>query len=181
VARFRYIKPQEIVERLRATIANIGNRVGGAAEFEVAEDKARLQTPALYVMLDKHRFFVVLHIDDSSEQYTDRRLAYSQDVAMNMREALKRSLVGWSGPEEVQCHSKPITFNGDFIVETDRADYYRTYQFTQEYRWNSTQDGLGDLGEYDDLPDFNDLCMDIIDEDHKPNVTAQIEMTDIHE
>jgi len=178
------------------TVTLVNVRIGGAAEFDEVQDRSRLRTPALYVMLAEssatlesvntstqqsilHRFSIVLHIDDSSLTETDRRQEYASNVATNMKSALMWSLVGWR-PEGF-CQARGLYMTGDGGEFADRADYYHVYQFEQEYEFDSSEDGLGELGPYEDLAEFDKLCLDIINKETEPEIIAQIEQEGIYQ
>lgn len=195
----RFLTTTEIIERLKATINGIGNRVGGADNFDDIDDNARLETPAIYVTLGdctasndslqtgmqqtiRHEFEIILHIEK-----TDRRGQFEDAVALKMRMALLRALNGWlpdpglSTSPSVNCHSTVLFFAGDNFISEDRANYFRNYIFAQEYTFDSSEDALGMLGNYDDLDDFDSLCLDIIIDPDTDVQDVQIVLTDIHE
>lgn len=195
----RFLTTTEIIERLKATINGIGNRVGGADNFEDVEDSARLETPALYVILGdctasndslqtgvqqtiRHEFEIILHIDK-----TDRRGQHEDVTALKFRMALIRALNGFlpdpdlATSPSVNCHSTVLFFAGDNFISEDRANYFRNYIFAQEYNFDSSEDALAMLGNYDDLDDFDSLCADIIIDPNPDVKDVQIVLTDIHE
>ena len=89
MADMRFLRPSEVIERLKATVKGLGGvgveRIGGVEDFDGVEYKARLAPPALYVQLNPgsgtndslqtgiqqtliHEFEIVFHLDK-----TDRR------------------------------------------------------------------------------------------------------------
>lgn len=196
----RFLRTTEVIERLRAKIRGMGKKIGGANDpIDSKEDKARLTPPCLYVglgtctstvdsdqgsiqMIIRHEFNIILHLDN-----TDRRGQYADVVSTKIRIALLRVLAGWlpdqslSTSASVNCHSSMLAFAGDDLIRDDRAGYFRSYIFFQNYTFDSSEDALGMLGNYDDLDDFDELCQaTVINTD--PNVKdVKIELTGIHE
>lgn len=196
----RFLTTTEVIERLKATIQNIGNNIGGADDFDDIEDKSRLPTPCLYVSLGatvtptvdsfetgvqqtiRHEIEITLHVDK-----TDRRGQYADVVALKFRMALLRALDGWlpdpalSTSPDVNCNSTVMFFAGEQLLPGNRANYFRSFVFAQDYTFDSSEDALGMLGNYGDLNDFDELCLDIVID---PDVNVDdvgIELTGIHE
>ena len=95
-----------------------------------------------------------------------------------MKGALLWAIAGWK-PADF-CHARTLYFTGDTGQFADRANYYHLYEFEHEYFFDSSEDGLGELGPYEDLDIFDELCADIINEDYEPEITAQIDQDGIY-
>lgn len=162
---FQLIRPSDIIERLRTFSASympaLANRIAGAADFDSVEDKTRLATPSLFVAVSdngveilgtqtgfqgtvENRFDIILVLENA-----DRRGQAAEELSIAYKEFLLAVLAGWK-PSGVR--GKGLQYAGDSIALVDRARYMRIYSFLQLSQFDSNEDGLGDLGDYDSLP-----------------------------
>ena len=199
MADMRFLRVLEVIERLKTTINGLDNRVGGADSFDSADDKAKLALPCLYVTLApgtgivdslqtglqqkiRHEFDIILHVDK-----TDRRGQYAMDLVVEMKMALLVSLAGWlpdsSLPtsESVNCNSTVLQYVDDGLLKEDRANLFWGFTFGQDYLFDSNDDGLGMIGDPEDLNNFDALDLDIILNEDPDVQDVQIRLTDIYE
>jgi len=199
MSNMRFLRVSEVITHLRDTINGMSNRVGGADSYDSADDKAKLALPCLYVILDpgegvtdsvqtglqqtiRHGFEVILHLDK-----TDRRGQYAMELVVKMKMALLVALNGWlpdpslASSESVNCHSTVLQYQNDSLLHEDRANVFWGFTFFQHYSFDSSKDGLGMIGDYDDLNDFDALDLDIIVNEDPDVSDVKIELTGIHE
>ena len=166
----RFIRPSEVVERLKATRTTLSMTTAdfqlfGAAEFQKAVESgvfiSNTEKAALYIMVGNssasaiteqgtgvgevnHAIDIVLYL-----RQRDERGQRSDQASVWFKEYLTRSLFGY----EAYDGSQPLMFGGDqFIASTGVEGYTRTYQFTQTV-YIDRDDVIGE-GSYDDLDEL---------------------------
>lgn len=166
----RFIRPSEVVVRLKATRTTLAMTTAdfqlfGAAEFQKAVESgvfiSNTEKAALYIMVGNssaatiteegtgvgqvsHAIDIVLYL-----RQRDIRGQRSDQVSVWFKEYLTRSLFGF----EAYTGSQPLMYGGDqFIATTGVEGYTRTYQFTQTvYIDRDDVIGEGDPADLDDL------------------------------
>ena len=162
---FQLIKPSDLIKRLREFsdeyMPALSSRIAGAAGLDEVEDKTRLSVPALFVSLADNgvevegqqtgfqgnldnQFDIILVLEN-----TDRRAQEAEEISIAFREFLLAVLSGW---KPVASRGNGLIPLGDALSYVDRSRYIRTYSFLQLAYFDSNEDGLGMLGDYDDLP-----------------------------
>lgn len=187
---FDFIAPQTIIERLRDKMPTFADRVAGGSQFDVFEDDTQIPKPACFVMLGnnttdtlsiftgiqqriQHSFDIVIYLDA-----VDIRKQEPEDLSVAFKRDLIKYLNGWKPTTSTHC--SPLEFVGDQLHETSPDTYARIYQFTQTVDFNSSLDGEGDIGDINDLPDFDTLIGPILVGDGD-TADVDVKMENIHE
>jgi hypothetical protein len=133
------IRITELITYMRGVLPTW--RIDGAAELSAAEDRSRLQLPAMYVMLGQ--FQATSFIANEFRQDYDERIVillglpntqdrtgkYAQDIVTTARNALLTTLVNY---QRLDSDSSPVFIVGDRIEEMDKARYWHRFEFKIE-------------------------------------------------
>lgn len=162
------MRVSDVIEQLRANLPSLpgpvtwNDRIVGAAEFAAVEDKARLPTPALYVLLGEERarvfnrtgtfeqeiteqIIIIAHLEN-----TDRRGQGPQDLIEDLKVALFGALLNWVPDSD----SYSVEFVSSRFEDMDRARYFHRFVF-QIVKRLCYEDGVQlSLDNFDEL--FND-------------------------
>lgn len=157
-----------VIAQLRTRGVVFGNRVAGAASFEVLPEAANLTMPAAYVVplaeqpgtqgsqngymqTVREEFAVVVAISNR----TDERGQTATVDLQAVRVALFRALLGF----QPAANYDVITFEGGQLLHMDRARLYYQFEFSAGYdigpedTWIDIRDS--------ELPDFEGLDLDV--------------------
>jgi len=167
----RFIRPSEVIERLRATrtivsLAESDFHILGCGEFIKATESGKFiqnADVALYVLCGNSSSSLITDAGLGSNEVThtidvvlyirsrDNRAQYSDQLSVWFKEFLTRSLIGYENGS-----GQPLTFGGDSFNNTENvAAYTRTFQFSQRV-FIEGEDLIGD-GSADDLEDFTTI------------------------
>ena len=193
-----FIKPSEVIERIRQTItlaeANLSlppefdsysQNVGGSAYIsELTEANIQeLPSPSCFVVLsdgtantkvienldqDIFHGFDIVVVIDTE----DRRKQTAEETIVTFKALLLYCLNGWK-PLGYACAS-PLRYVGDSTVFSDKPKYVRVFTFVQDTRFIASQDALGDLPEDYDLQNFENFFADLFASEHEDPIQLQV-------
>ena len=183
-----FVKPSEVIKRIRAIIPSFADRVAGAAQFDAIEDIARIDLPACFVMLtDSNADTVSIQTQLKQDIYhgmdvlvvldaVDIRKQEAEEVMVGFKEILIYALNGWL-PDNADTSGSPLRFVGDIWRSTDRARYMRIFRFIQDYTWNQGDDGSN---EDDTLGNFDTFISSVVEPEGAEGKTLPIEIHDMY-
>lgn len=169
---------EPIIAALRSRCPALGERVAGAADFEIIPESTALQVPCAFVIpLDDNpednaaenglnqrlveAFAVVVALDNRR----DERGQAASATAHSMRRDLWKALLRWIPAEDYG----PIQYEGKRLLRLDRSRMWMQYEFSSDF-FIGDEDGW-QLGAQENLPRFEgaDIRVDVIDPISQPS------------
>lgn len=159
------MKISPIIEQLRQYLPPLptgpwGDRIAGVADLSAVLDKARLDPPALYVLLDQdvarvdpghfhevitERFSIIAVL-----QNNDRRGQRPQDLVQDLRTGIFKAILNW----EPDSFAGPIEYVGAQFVNMNAARFFYRFDFQRRMAIDESD------GFIEEHADFKNLFID---------------------
>jgi hypothetical protein len=156
------MKISAIIEQLRQYLPPLagqpwGDRVAGAAELSAVQDKARLDPPALYVVLGEdtarvdqghlhelitEKFFIIAVLSNQ-----DRRGQRPQDLVQDLRTGIFKAILNW----QPDSFAGPVEYLGSQFINMDAARYFHRFDFQRRMEIDESDGFLPEHENFDKL------------------------------
>jgi len=200
-----FIKPSEVIERIRTTIVaatadleipvgfdTYDQRVGGSAYLSSITDAdiQNFPTPSIFVSLtdngvfnrqkervdqDIFHGFDIVLVLDT----VDSRKQTAEEGAITFKELLIYCLNGWK-PIGYPSGT-PLRLVGDSTVFSDKSKYVRVFTFEQDVHFNACEDGMCCAADFD-VQNFENFFADLYaTELGLEGLDTKLQVTDLYE
>jgi len=198
-----FIKPSEVIERLRTVIAaaeaamdlpsgfvSFSNRIGGSGKLDQLTDSdvQNFPTPSCFVTLTDNSAVTtsvavveqdIFHGFDITVvlDTVDTRHQQAEESIVPFKELIIYCLNGWKPTDSKYSSASPLRLVGDSTMFSDGSKYVRTFTFAQEIRFKACEDGYNDQADFD-IQNFENFFAELQDVLNHP---TGIQLEDLNE